>query len=65
MEDIKESTTSKKGGTNGSIAGVTPSDLDRGYTDAGVEDYKYDGDNSPTFEQQQGGFARRPGGWER
>lgn len=63
MDDIKESSTSKKGGTNGSVAGVGSSDLDRGFTDEGVDEYA--NVESPTFEQQQGGFLKRPHGWER
>lgn len=64
MDDIKESSTSKKGGTNGSVAGVGSSDLDRGFTDAGVDEFN-EFSEGPTFEQQQGGFLKRPGGWER
>lgn len=63
MDDIKESSTSKKGGTNGSVAGVGSSDLDRGFTDAGVDEYA--NVETATFEQQQGGFLKRPHGWER
>lgn len=64
MEDIKESKASYKGGTNGSVTGVGQADLERGYTDAGVDDYQTSEDH-PTFEQQQGGFLKRPSGWER
>lgn len=63
MDDIKESKASYKGGTNGSVAGVGQSDLERGFTEAGVDEYA--NVETTTFEQQQGGFLKRPHGWER
>ena len=63
MDDLKQSDASIVGGTNGSLNGLTKTDLERGYGDAGVDEYA--NTESPTFEQQQGGFAKRPQGWER
>lgn len=63
MDDIKESKTSNKGGTNGSVAGVGATDLERGYMDANVDEHT--SGEPTTFEQTQGGVLKRPQGWER
>jgi hypothetical protein len=60
MDDIKDSKASYKGGTNG--AGVGQADLERGFSEAGSE---FNETETPTFDQQQGGFLGRPKGWER
>lgn len=62
-DDLKQSDASLVGGTNGSLNGLTKSDLARGYGDAGVDEYA--NVETATFEQQQGGFLKRPHGWER
>lgn len=61
---MKESNESIKGGTGGSVADTSKSDLKRGYST--VEEPQRD--NNVSFEDESpsnDGFVGRPQGWER
>lgn len=63
-KEIKQSNAAKVGGTNGSLGGATPADLERGYITSETDGESAAEEAAETVRMPDG-FVGRPMGWDR